>query len=172
MEKLHVRVILEILGRPPEYIKEALTTLVLKLGAEKGVKLLSKEIHEPILAEGSKDLFTTFAEIELELESLQIYFNIMFAYMPSSIELISPEKIALTNNDLTHMSTQLAQKLHDYDALAKRMIADRDIAMAKLHEVAPYLFEQPPASAISESKPSQLPEETKKQKPVRKKKQK
>lgn|SRR3989338_4685470 len=143
MEKLQANIILEILGRPPEHIKEALNTLTAKLGSENGIKIIEKTIHEPIPVKDSKDLFTTFADITLELESLINYFNLIFSYMPSHIELINPEKIILTNIDFNELGNKLIQRLHDYDAITKKTLYDNKILMEKLQEVAPHLFNQP-----------------------------
>lgn len=143
MEKLQTNIILEILGRPPEHIKEALNTLTAKLGSENGIKIIEKTIHEPIPVKDSKDLFTTFADITLELESLINYFSIIFSYMPSHIELINPEKIILTNIDFNDLGNKLIQRMHDYDAITKKALNDNKILMEKLQEVAPHLFNQP-----------------------------
>ena len=99
MQKIQVNLIFEILGRPPEHIKEALNTLVIKMGSEKGVKLLSKTYHEPKKVEDPKahDLYTAFAEVSLELDSMGDYFKIIFTYMPANIELVSPESISFNN---------------------------------------------------------------------------
>jgi len=142
MEKLQVHIVLEILGRPPENVKEALNTIVVRLGSEKGVKVLEKKYHDPVAVEGAKDLYTAFAEVSLELDSLDNYFGIMFAYMPSNIELVHPEEIVLTNHDLNQLAGKLTQRLHDYDAITKKMIFERDIVAQKLKQVAPHLFDK------------------------------
>ena len=142
MEKLHVSLVIEILGRPPESLKEALQSLVTRLGAEKGVKVLSKNYHEPREIENSKDLFTTFVEVEAELDSLSNYLGIIFAFMPSHIELIKPEKITLSNNEMNELANALAQRLHNYDAVAKNSVAERDFVLMKLKEAAPEVFEK------------------------------
>ena len=85
MVELEVRIILEILGRPADNVKEALNTLVVKLGSEKGISLLEKIYHDPVPLEGSKDLFTAFAELTLKLDALANYFGILFAYIPSHL---------------------------------------------------------------------------------------
>ncbi len=142
MEKIQASLIIEILGRPPEHVKESLATLVTKLGSEKGVKILNKQIHPPVPVKDSKDLFTTFAEIDLELDTLANYFGVLFAYMPSHIEITSPEKLAISNIDLNELANVLVQRLHNYDAIAKQIITERDILLNKLKEVAPYLFKK------------------------------
>ena len=146
MEKLQASMVLEILGRPKEHVKEALSALISKLDSEKGIKVLEKTIHDAIPVENTKDLFTTFAEITIELESLHNYFGILFAYMPSNIELISPQKIDLTNLDLNDLGNKLISRLHDYDAITKKTLYENEILVKKLKEIAPNLFKQPEAS--------------------------
>ena len=152
MKKLRVQIVLEILGRPAENVKEALNTLVVRLGSEPGVKIISKNYHDPIFVEGAKDLYTAFAEVSLELDTIDNYFGIMFAYMPSNIELINPEEITLSNQDLNQLAGKLIQRLHDYDAITKKMIYERDIVVNKLKEVAPELFEPEKANAEKSEK--------------------
>jgi len=144
--KLQVNLIFEIMGRPAEHVKQSLTNLVMKIASDKGVKLISKEIHEPVKIETSKDLFSSFAEVSLELDSIANYLQIIFNYMPAHIELVRPEEIAFTNRDLNEMANALVQKLHQYDAIAKNSMIEKDIMMKKLYEVAPQLFKKPDGS--------------------------
>lgn len=141
MEKLQVNLIFEIMGRPKEHVSNSLNLLIDKLAAEKGVKLLEKKLHEPKPIEKS-DLFTTFAELTLELDSLANYFGIMFVYMPSNIEIISPENLEIKNFELTELGNKLISRLHDYDAIAKKMLTEKNILLKKLYEVAPDLFKK------------------------------
>ncbi|MBI2452568.1 hypothetical protein HYV50_05865 [Candidatus Pacearchaeota archaeon] len=140
--KIQAAMVLEILGRPAEHIKNALEMLATNLAAERGVKIINKKIHTPVPVKDSKDLFTTFAEIEVSFESLENYLRVIFAYMPSHIEIIHPEKISLSNYDLNDLGGLLVQRLHALDNVAKNTMAERDILMQKLKEVAPHLFQQ------------------------------
>lgn len=142
MEKIHASFILEILGRPAENVKEALDSIITRLGAEKGVEILNKKCHEPRLIEDANDLFTTFAEIELECETLAHYLGLLFSYMPSNVEVIRPEKFSMTNIDLNEIGNRLVHRLHEYDAITKKALVERDIVAQKLKEVAPKAFEQ------------------------------
>ena len=162
MQKLQVRIVLEILGRPAEHIKQSLNALLEKLGKEKGIKIMNKKVHDPIPVKDSNNLFTTFAEAELELDSLDNYFGLMFGYMPSNIELIYPESLNLKNEEFTILANRLLLRLHDYDAIAKRLIAERDNVLQKLHEVAPHLFTQTKAQEIIKDKKKPSKKKTKK----------
>jgi len=174
MSKLQTNMVIEILGRPPEHVTEAINGIVDKIGTEKGVKILERTCHEPIPVEGSKNLFTTFADIMVELDSLDDYFKVMFTYMPSHIELISPEKITLINSDLNTLGNKLMQRLHEYDAITKKVIIEHDLALKKLQEVAPELVSEvnPQEAHLLPSKPQESPLKEQKEKKTRKSKKK
>jgi hypothetical protein len=140
MEKMQVRMIIEILGRPPSNVSEAIHGLIKRLEGEKGVRVLEQTIHEPVKAKDTKDLYTTFCELTAEMDSLQVFFSIIFAYMPSNIEIIYPETVELRNEDVTLAANAIVQRLHSYDAIAKRLVVERETIARKLFEVAPHLF--------------------------------
>jgi len=142
MEKIEARVILEILGRPKEHILKALGDLVVKLSSEKGIRVLEQTIHEAVEVKDSKDLFTSFAEILLEFEGFSTYFGFMFAYMPANIEIISPEKVTLKSEEFNTLGNRLIQRLHDYDAIVKKAIYERNTLMERLKQAAPHLFKK------------------------------
>lgn len=126
MEPLQVRMIVEIMGRPREHLVETMKMLVDKLGEEKGVKLLEVKAHDPIEVKDVDNMYTTFAEIEAEFESVGTYLGIIFAYLPSNIEIISPAKLSISNESLNVLGNNLIARMHSYDAIAKKMLADRE----------------------------------------------
>ncbi|MCA9485958.1 MAG: hypothetical protein KC506_03890 [Nanoarchaeota archaeon] len=160
MSKITASLMIEIMGKPAEHVKEALQTLVTRIGSEKGVKVTNKIYHEPKKVEGSQTLYTAFSEIEAEFDELANYFMVIFSYMPSHVEIITPEKIEITNGDLNELSNALTQRLHNYDAVTKNAVMEKDLLTRKLKEVAPELFKDydpkkplpKPASEKSKSK--------------------
>jgi hypothetical protein len=118
----------------------------------------------------ANDLFTSFADIEAEFETLDDYLRAVLVYMPSNIELISPEKITISNTDLTQLANVLTQRLHNYDAITKTMINERNILLTKIKEKAPDLFreimpQQAPQSQKTEKKSEKkAPKKSKKKK--------
>ncbi len=151
MEKIIATMVLEILGRPAEHIKNALVNLVDKLGSEKGVKVTEKTIHEPVEVKESKDLHTTFAEVSVEFDSLANYFGVLFAYMPAHIEISSPSSFALSNAELNELGNKIIGRIHDYDAITKKFIYERNFLLSKLREVAPGMFKQ-----VTQSNPANI----------------
>ena len=125
MKKIKATVILEIMGKPAEHIQTILNGIVENLGKEKDVKIINEKIAEPKELEGKKGIFTSFAEVELEtgLEKLML---LLFAYMPSHVEIIEPENLQLRNADLNIFFNELMRKLHQYDEIAKTMLIERE----------------------------------------------
>lgn len=172
-EKITANLIIEILGRPPEHVKEALNTIVLKMNSEKGIKVINKIYHDPKKIEDAKDLFTAFAEVEVEFETLSHFFGGLFTYMPSHAEIIHPEKLMISNAYLSELGSNLVQKLHEYDAIAKRLVVERNVALDKLKEVAPHLVQEAqlpkPLSSPQKSEDSKTKKKSPKKKEAKKK---
>lgn len=142
MEKIQAQLILEILGRPAEHVKEALNTMVMKLGAEPGIKLIEKTYHEPIKVPESRDLYTAFAEVIIEFEKIENYFGVIFAYMPAHIEIIHPTHFSFSNFDFNELGNKIIHRLHEYDALTKTVVNERNFLFEKLKEYNPELAKQ------------------------------
>jgi hypothetical protein len=130
-------IILEIIGKPPEHLVETLQGLAKNMNEEKGVHVLSKKINEPILLKGNKEFYTTFAEIDLEVEDILYLAIIMFKYMPAHVEVIEPELIALTNNGWTDILSELTRRLHGYDEVARMIQLQNSQMRKKLEELLP-----------------------------------
>lgn len=135
MTKININMILEILGRPPENVENALKLLVEKMQKEKGVEILSHTLHPPVKVKESENLYTSFVEINAELESIDLLFGLIFSYMPSNIELNNPEKIELTNNGFNDLANKIVSRLHEYEALTKNALVERQILLRKLNEL-------------------------------------
>jgi hypothetical protein len=163
MVNLQASLILEILGRPKENVSAALQTVIDRLGSEKGVKMINKTLHEPKPLEKT-DLFTSFAEVDVELDSIMTYISVIFTHMPSNIEITHPENITLNNLQLNELGNALTQRLHHYDAIAKTLLAERDMFAQKLNQVAPHLFKKNEVPKEPPKEPEEIPKKKKKSK--------
>jgi hypothetical protein len=157
MEKIKAIMILEILGRPADYIKESASALVDNLGKEKGVKVLKKSVADSKKVEG-KEMFSTFAEIEVETENILVLFDVMFRYMPAHIEILEPTEMRMESADLDAMLSNLIFKLHRYDELAKILTIEKQILTQQVMHLRKQLGidEKAPISPLSlETKPKE-----------------
>ena len=85
--------------------------------------------------EGQEGFFTTFAEIEVEVEEILQLAILMFKYMPAHLEVISPELLVLTNNGWNDILNELTRRLHGYDEIARIVNVEKSILEKKLREV-------------------------------------
>ncbi len=111
--------ILEIIGRPAEHLTKTLNKLIDEIDKEKGVKVVERKIKEPVELKNNKDFYTTFSEVEIEVEEISQLAGLMFKYMPANIEIIEPELIALSNNRWSDILSELTRRLHGYDEIAR-----------------------------------------------------
>ena len=116
---IQVMLILEMIGRPAEHIIASMNEVINEMGKEKGIKILSKDVHEPLELKENKEFFSTFAEVEIEAEEIANLAILMFKYMPAHIEIIQPELIALTNTGWSDILSELTRRLHGYDEVAR-----------------------------------------------------
>lgn len=149
--------IIDIIGKPPEHLIETLEAIIKSIDEEKGVKIINKKIKEPVLMEGQKEFYTTFAEVEVEVEEILYLAILMFKYMPAHIEIIYPELIALTNCGWNDIFNELTRRLHGYDEVARILQAEKSILEQKLRQVI--------GGKVSEIK---LEPKTEKVKPIKK----
>ena len=133
--KIRVMMIIEVLGRPPEHLIETLNNLIEKINSEKGVKVVDKKISEPNPLQNQENLFTAFAELEVEVEEVLLITMLMFKYMPAHIDVLYPEDLQLTNHELNDILNELTRRLHGYDEVARIIQSEKAILERKLKEL-------------------------------------
>ena len=85
---IHCIIVVEILGKPKEYVSEVIEEVANAIGRAPGIDLVKKKMHEP--KEANNGLFSTFTEIEMAIKDLKTLSELVFAYMPSNIEILAP----------------------------------------------------------------------------------
>lgn len=134
-KKINAILILEILGRPTEHLVQVLNEIIGKIEEESGVNVVSRKINEPTLAKDSKELFTTFAEIEVEVERLMHIAMLVFKYMPAHVEILEPERIFMSNNEWSEIFSEVTRRLHGYEEVARVLQNERILLEKKLKEM-------------------------------------
>lgn len=125
-EPLNVRAIINILGKPKEHIEQLIKEYVKKLGKENGVKVIDEQY-----AEAEKvvkdDIFSTFAELEIEFKDVPKLVWFCFDYMPSSVEIVHPEKIMYRSTDFTAFLNDHQGKLHRLNMMIENLSAENKV---------------------------------------------
>lgn len=117
--QIRCRAIIEILGSPKEHVEETLKKYTEGIKKDPELSVLNLQIHpvEPV----EKDMFSTFAEIEMVLKGMPKLLGFCFDYMPSSIEIIKPERMVVLDRHLSGFLNDLQARLHNVDSIIKRL---------------------------------------------------
>ena len=129
------RAIVEIAGKPKDYIEKAMKLVMERLKSEKGIKVLKIKLHE---AKENSGVFNTFADIELEFRDFDALLLFCFEYMPSSIEFTDPEEITMDMLKLTDIFRHITQ--HCLHPLSEFPDLTFTICVAKRHHGIPVVI--------------------------------
>jgi hypothetical protein len=149
--KIKTLFIFEILGKPAEHIKDSLNKMVDQLGEQKGLEVVRRVVHEPKLIEddGKSDskleklekenyvkqgMYSTFAEVEVETENINLIMAIVLNMLPSHVEILQPSEFSLNNTELSGLMSELTVKMHKYDEITKVLMLEKDYLIKKLKE--------------------------------------
>ena len=123
---IRFRAIVEVLGKPKEHIEASLRKYIEKLKEDKNYTVHSVDFAE---AQEKKEegLWAAFAEVELSTEKVINMVNFSLDYMPSLLEVISPQQLTLRDVELSTFLNDLQAKLHAVDMIAKQLKVENDV---------------------------------------------
>lgn len=127
--------IIQILGKPADHIEKTLNLAIDNLAKDRRVQLIEKKIHPAKLVEDAKEVFITFAEIEILAQDLSKLIELIFDYMPASVEILDPYNLTLKLEDANSILNDLIAKIHQYDALLKKSRLELNILINKIKEI-------------------------------------
>ena len=130
---MHTNIIIEMLGKPAEYVEKVLKEVTGAIGKIKGVEVIKETFHE--LTEVKNGLLSTFVELELAIKDMNILMALIFSYMPSNIEIIAPLEVKMKTTDLNEFVNLLTSRLHAYDGHSKRLKIENMILKKRLEEL-------------------------------------
>jgi hypothetical protein len=124
-QQMTVRAVVELLGRPKEHIEKTIRSYVDKIKNDEGFTVLREEFSDAKQQEGT-ELWATFVELEMKT-TLNHLIRFCFEYMPSIIEILQPDKIIFTDEQLSTIINDLQACLHQVDMIAKQVKVENDI---------------------------------------------
>ena len=136
---LHARVIEQIAGGPKEHIEKTMELLIKKIKEIPGIKVLSCDTAE---AEKNEEWWTTFSELEIIFKKFDDFNTFIYEFMPSSIEIIEPEKLTITNQNLSNVFNDIITRLHDTDMVLKEQSAQKQLIVQSSHTLIRYSLRQ------------------------------
>jgi len=118
-KKITLRVIIEIMGSPKDHVEKTMQLVLEKFKKEYAVK--KEDLTE---ATQVKQFWSTFVELEAEIDKLDQLTAICFDYLPSSVEVIGPTSLEIKNQSISDLMNDLLAKLHRYDMVLKNLNAE------------------------------------------------
>ena len=160
-QKVRAIMIVEIAGRPPEHIKEALKAHVGVMKTMKGVNYLSETFSDAKLVDQEKEIYSCFAEVEIEVNNFMKLTELMFDFLPSSIEVIDPDNLRFNSQEATNFLSDLSGRLHKYDEIAKIAQMKNNQLMQHLQRFQQALAQQKIQSSSGDSQKIEKPKQEK-----------
>ncbi len=125
---LHCRAVIELIGKPKEHIERTIKEYIEKLKKEVDIEVVEAKVAEVKHMETGakqeemiKDLWATFAEVEMVVRGPMTLTYFCLNYMPASLEILGPENVKYTGDELTEFFNDLQARLHQVDMIAKQM---------------------------------------------------
>lgn len=118
-EKLVVRVIFEVIGRPKEHVEKSIKAYIENIKTDDQITIL-KEDFEPA-EEVEEGIFSSICEAELEIANIEKLTWLCMNFSPASIEVISPSTLIFEDKDITHWLNDLLSKLHEIGVQQKSL---------------------------------------------------
>ncbi|MFH1972453.1 MAG: hypothetical protein ABIJ18_03160 [archaeon] len=129
-ERIVVRITEEVLGSPKEHVDNTLNNIIDNLKEKKGIKILN--VKPKAAEELENTMFSAYADIEFETDSMKTVMEICFDFMPSAIEILEPAGVTLDSNEVTEMLNDLLAKQHKYSFVLNKMKTENIYLMKKL----------------------------------------
>lgn len=117
------RCIIEIMGAPKEFIAKALQDHIDKVKQD-GLDVQLEKYAEPVAQD---KLFTQFVELQIGFKNPKELLDFCFDSMPSSVEIMSPEKVSLDMAMFEDFVNDLQGKLHHTDMMLKGLQAQKQV---------------------------------------------
>src|SRR3989344_2932625 len=133
-EHAHIRcrIIIEVLGKPKEHVENALKQYIEHIKEDSELVILNEDYSE--MKEQGK-LWSKFVELDLVIKGTKKLISFCFEYMPSSIEVVKPEHLIMTNPELSNFLNDLQARLHSVDMVVKQMKAENDFLRLNMNAV-------------------------------------
>lgn len=117
------RLIIEMIGSPKEHVTQTITKYIEKL--KKDGLPISKETIAPTEPKG--ELWATHTQFEAMFLDAADLIAFCFDAMPSSVEILTPDKLTLGQKDFENLINDLQARLHTVDLELKKTRAENKV---------------------------------------------
>ncbi len=129
---IRCRTIIEVLGKPKEHVEKAIKEYTEHIKEDSQLVVL-KEEYSDIQEQGK--LCSKFVELDLVIKGTKKLISFCFEYMPSSLEVLKPEHLMLTNAELSGFLNDLQSRLHNVDMTVKQLKAENEFLRHNMNAI-------------------------------------
>lgn len=119
--ELSIRAIIEVLGFPQSHVDEIMKKVIDKLKGEEGIKIVKQQVAP---SEKVKEMFSSFAEVEVKIADLGKLNHFCFHYLPSSVEVLDVENVNLSSREFTNYLNDILATIHQYNMIVANLNAE------------------------------------------------
>jgi hypothetical protein len=134
-EKILAKVVVEVVGSPKEHVEMTIRKYIERI--EENFKIINHVLYdaEQLKEEKFKGMFSSFVDLEMEFNESKEIVGFCFDYMPSSIDIIKPEKFSLESKEMSDMINDLIAKLHNLDMNVKNLNAQNVLLKREINRL-------------------------------------
>jgi hypothetical protein len=129
-QKIIARVIIQMMGSPKKHIEDTMQMYMDKIVTDyKDIEIIEEKRSKAKKDKENKEteLFKIYTELEIEAKGIESLVWFCFDYMPSSVEILEPDKIIYDQHDFTDFLNDLQSKLHHTDMTIKNLSAENQV---------------------------------------------
>lgn len=114
---IEARAIIELFGKPANAIELALKEIVKKIGERENIEIQNTEYGKP--EQKQQGYYTAFVEVTIKTKKFDDLIGFLIDFGPTNIEILEPEQIKITNDELETSLNDLLGKIHEFDKKLK-----------------------------------------------------
>jgi len=111
---------MEVIGFPEEHVNKVSINVVEKLKKEEGIQVLKES--SPKAEKVKETIFASMIEVELKINDYAKLLHFCYDYLPSTVEILDTEKIAMPVREFTNGLNDMLAKLHQYNLTMNHLV--------------------------------------------------
>ena len=127
--EIQFKAIIEILGKPKEHVETTMENVMTELEKKEGITVVDKEVAK---IKELENFFSTYADLELKVADMDKLIDFCFDFLPSSVDILEPEKFDLDSKKLSDFFNDLLAKLHQQSMIIRNLHAENTLMKQQL----------------------------------------
>ena len=123
----------EVVGNPKDYVETTIKGFVNNIKNDSDITFLNEEFGEPEEVPNSQGLWSTYADTEVLVNSLDKFVWLCVNFLPATIEIIAPEELRFSDKDLTNWLNDILAKLHEISVTVRQTNVKNEVLVQNMN---------------------------------------